>query len=450
MAFQSAKPDAVQAAPVQVGSYFKDMPFNRRHAFLGFALFFAFIIEAWEFMIIIFISNAIAAEFQLSTVQVGSLIGSIFLGMIPGAYLWGFFSDKIGRKKTLIYSLLLYCVFSTISSFAASYEMLFLFRFLAGVALSGMLVTLFPYFAELLPVKQRGKASGYLSAGWPFGVLIAVGVTTLFLEVEGGLGGWRTVLFISSLGGLWAFVLTKVPESPYWLVGKGRQQEAKDIIKYLSNDKISIDEKTVLEVLNVKQANYFEIFKGKLLKLTSLQTIINFTFAFGYWGLYTWIPTLLQEKGLSLSQSLGFVALTSLIQIPGYMAASHLTAKFGRKKIMFLFVTGAAISGFLFAFSSSMTELYLYNFLLSFFNQGAWAVWNTWFGEIYPTNVRAGGYSFGAASQRWANTFAPSIIGFVIGLGWVFGATVSFIELFVVATLIAVLFLPETEGKILE
>ncbi|MGW8428434.1 MFS transporter [Peribacillus simplex] len=435
---------------IQVGEVFKDMPFNSRHAFVGFALFFAFIIEAWEMMIIIFASGAIATEFNLSSVQVGSLIGSIFLGMIPGAYLWGAISDKIGRKKTMIYSLLLYTVFSLISVFSVNFEMLYTCRLLAGVALAGMLVCIFPYFEEMLPVKQRGKYGGYLSAGFPFGVLIAVGITALFLELEGNLGGWRIVMFISSLGGLWALLLTKIPESPYWLAGKGRQEEAKEVIRYLSKNHIIVDQNTKLEVLNAKQANYFEIFKGKLLKLTSLQTTVNFTLAFGYWGLYTWIPTLLMEKGLSMSQSLGFIALTSIIQIPGYVAASHLTAKFGRKKIMFIFVAGAAISGFLFAFSNNMVELYAFNFLLSFFNQGAWAVWNTWFGEIYATNVRGAGYSFGAASQRWANTFAPSIIGFVIGMGWTFGATVSFIEVFVVVAIVSILFIPETEGKILE
>ncbi|MEH7344584.1 MFS transporter [Bacillus sp. JJ1532] len=435
---------------MQVGELFKDMPFNSRHAFVGMVLFFAFVVEAWEMMIIIFLSGAIAAEFNLTAVQTGSIIGAIFLGMIPGAYIWGFISDKIGRKKTMMYSLLLYTLFSLISVFSVNFEMLYAGRLLAGLALAGMLVCIFPYFEEMLPVKQRGKYGGYLSAGWPIGVLIAVGVTVLFMEVEGALGGWRVVLFISSLGGLWAFMLLKIPESPYWLAGKGRQEEAKAVIKFLSKDQINLDQNTNLEVLNVKQANYFEIFKGKWLKLTSLQTIVNFTLAFGYWGLYTWIPTLLMEKGLSMSQSLGFLALTSIMQIPGYMVASHLTAKFGRKKILFLFVTGAAISGFLFAFSTNMVELYAFNFLLSFFNQGAWAVWNTWFGEVYPTNVRGAGYSFGAASQRWANTFAPSIIGFVIGMGWTFGATVSFIEAFVVVTMITILFIPETEGKILE
>ncbi|MBI0579489.1 MFS transporter [Neobacillus cucumis] len=435
---------------IQVGELFKDMRFNKRHAFVGFVLFFAFIIEAWEMMIMIFISGAIASEFKLSAVQVGTLIGSIYLGMIPGAYAWGFISDKLGRKKTMIYSLLLYTLFSVISAFSPNFEVLYISRVLAGISLSGMLVCIFPYFEEMLPVKERGKFGGYLSAGWPFGVLLAIGVTAIFIGVEGSLGGWRIIMFISALAGLWGLLLIKIPESPYWLAGKGRQEEAKEVIRYLSKGTINIDQYTKLEVLDVKQANYFEIFKGKLLKLTTLQTIVNFTLSFGYWGLYTWIPALLQQKGLSMSQSLGFIALTSIIQIPGYMAASHLTAKFGRKKILFTFVAGAAISGFLFAFSSNMFELYAFNFLLSFFNQGAWAVWNTWFGEIYPTNIRGAGYSFGAASQRWANTFAPSIIGLVIGLGWAFGSVVSFIEGFVVVTIITMLFIHETEGKILE
>ena len=185
------------------------------------------------------------------------------------------------------------------------------------------------------------------------------------------------------------------------------------------------------------------------MKTTLLQTIVNFAFSFGYWGLYTWIPTLLQQKGLSMGQSMGFVALSAVAQIPGYLVSAQLTSRFGRKKVMFAFVLFAAIFGFAFAYSSNLTELYIFNFALAFFSLGAWGVWNTWFGEIYPTNIRGVGYSFGVAGQRWANTIAPSLIGFVIGLGWVFGATVSFIQVFMVVTLITILFIRETEGEIL-
>lgn len=434
---------------VEVGSIFQTMPFTKRHRFVGFALFMAFVIEAWEMMIIIMISGNIAADFGLTSIQVGSLIGSIFLGMIPGTYVWGIIGDKIGRKKSIIYSLLLYGVVSLISSFSANYEMLYTLRLLSGFALGGVLACIFPYFEEMLPVKQRGKAAVYLSAGWPIGTLLAIGLTALLMDVEGILGGWRAIIFISSLAGLWAFVIAKIPESPYWLVGKGRVDEAKQIIEDLSEGKTKVESGTELVVYEVKQGSFFEIFKGKLLTTTVLQTIVNFAFSFGYWGLYTWIPTLLQQKGLSMGQSMGFVALSAIAQIPGYLVSGHLTSIYGRKKVMFGFVTFAAIFGFAFAYSSNMLQLYIFNFALAFFSLGAWGVWNTWFGEIYPTNVRGVGYSWGVAGQRWANTVAPSLIGFVIGLGWVFGATVSFIQIFMVITLITILFIRETEGEIL-
>lgn len=92
------KRDQEQEA-IEVGSLFQNMPFTKKHSFVGMALFMAFVIEAWEMMIIIMISGDIAAEFSLTPVQVGSLIGSIFLGMIPGTYVWGIVGDKIGRKK---------------------------------------------------------------------------------------------------------------------------------------------------------------------------------------------------------------------------------------------------------------------------------------------------------------------------------------------------------------
>ncbi|WP_017728845.1 MFS transporter [Halalkalibacterium ligniniphilum] len=434
---------------VEVGSLFENMPFTKKHGFVGFALFMAFVIEAWEMMIIIMVSASIAADFALTPVQVGSIIGAIFLGMIPGSYVWGIIGDKIGRKKTIVYSLLIYGVVSLVSSFSVNYEMLYALRLLSGFSLGGVLVCIFPYYEEMLPVKQRGKAAVYLSAGWPIGTLIAIGLTSILIDVEGMLGGWRAIIFISSLAGLWAFVIAKIPESPYWLAGKGRKAEAKQVIEELSEGQTKIEEDSELVIYQVKQGGFFEIFKHKILKITILQTVVNFAFSFGYWGLYTWIPTLLAQQGLSMGQSMGFLALSAVAQIPGYLAAAHLTSKYGRKKVMFVFVLCAAIFGFAFAYSSSMFQLYAFNFGLAFFSLGAWGIWNTWFGEIYPTNIRGVGYSWGVAGQRWANTVAPSLIGFVIGMGWVFGATVSFIQVFMVITLITILFIKETEGEIL-
>ncbi|KZE95879.1 putative niacin/nicotinamide transporter NaiP [Geobacillus stearothermophilus] len=431
---------------IQVGQLFEKMPVTSEHWKAGLTLFFSFAIEAWEMMIIILVSASIGAEFKLDEAQIGSLIGSIYLGMIPGCLIWGKLIDKFGRKKAMIYSLISYGIISLLSAFAVNYDMLWWLRFCSGLGLAGLMVATFPYFEELLPVKIRGKATVYLASGWPVGFLIAIGVTYLFMDM-----GWRWILGISSIAGLWFLVVAAlVPESPYWLAGKGRQTEAKEVIRRLSAGKMDNEFDNVeLIVEEVKEGSFIEIFRGKFLRPTSLQIIINFCFSWGYWALSSWMPVLLAKKGLSAPQGLGFMALSALFMFPGYMTASYLTGKFGRKKVMFTFVLFAAIGGFGFASSSTMAEMYIWNFVLSFFSLGAWGVWDTWMAELYPTEVRGVSYSIGATAQRVANAIAPSVIGAMLTANTSFLATVSFISTFLVITFIATLFLKEMEGEIL-
>lgn len=428
-----------------VGEWFEEMPFSRTHWYVGFALFMSFVIESWEMMIIILNSASIAAEFNLDTAQLGSLIGAIFLGMIPGALMWGKLMDMLGRKKCMILSLALYGPLPLVSAFAASYEILWAVRFLCGVILSGVLVVTFPLFEELVPVKMRGRATVYLSAGWPLGLLVAIGVTSLLMD-----SGWRGVIGFSSIAGLWAFTVYRlVPESPYWLTEKGRIREAETVINQLSGGKHDA------AVLPMKIAahpdgniSFFDIFRGEISRITLLQTIINFCFAWGYWGLASWMPALLAKKGLSAPDGLSFMAVSALFMFPGYVAASYLTGKLGRKKVMMSFVFIAACAGFAFASSASVEEMYIWNFTLSFFSLGAWGVWNTWMGEIYTTDTRSAGFAWGVSMQRIANTLAPIIIGAMLATTS-FLQTVAFISAFLAVSFFAAIFLPETEGKTL-
>ncbi|MBZ5513448.1 MAG: MFS transporter [Acidobacteriia bacterium] len=422
------------------------MPLTREHWKAGIALFFSFVIEAWEMMIIIMASGMIARDFQLREARLGSLMGSIYLGMIPGCLLWGKITDRIGRKKSMVASLATYGVISLASSFSPTYWILWGTRFVSGVALAGVLVSAFIYFEELLPVKIRGRATVYLASGWPLGMLLAIGVTHALRNTS-----WHWVLAASSLAGWWALVVWKwAPESPYWAAGKGEQALAKQGLEQLSQGRLKIDLAQVeLVVEEYKQGSFLELFRRKLRVVTTLQSLLNFCFCWGYWALATWMPLLLAKKGLSVPEGNEFMALTALIMFPGYMSASWLTHRFGRKKIMVSFVSLAAIFGFLFAQSATLAQMYLWSFGLYFFNQGAWGVWDTWMGELYPTDVRGVGYSVGLTLQRVANALAPVVIGVLLARRASFAATVSFISAFLVATVILTLFLHETEGEVL-
>lgn len=427
-----------------VGEWFEGMTLTRQHWQAGLVLFVAFIIESWEMMIIIFSSGAIGQEFDLDTGQIGSLIGAMFLGMIPGALLWGKLTGPFGRKRCMIWSLGLYSIFPALSALAPSFEALWAARFACGIVLSGALVLTFPYFEELVPVKVRGKATVYLSAGWPIGVLLAIGVTVALMDF-----GWRWVIGVSSLVGLWSLLIHRfVPESPYWLAEKGRTDEAAAAIGHLRGERLP-EQAIRLAGQGQGQMAFLDIFRRAALRVTLIQTVINFCFSWGYWGLASWMPTLLAKRGLSAPEGLGFMAISALFMFPGYISASYLTGRFGRKKVMLVYVLVSAAAGFGFAGSQTINEMYFWNFTLSFFSLGAWGVWNTWLGEIYDTNTRGAGAAWGVSAQRVANAVAPVVIGAML-VNSTFMQTVTFISLFLAVTFVAAAFLPETEGEALQ
>ncbi len=236
-----------------------------------------------------------------------------------------------------------------LSAWAPSLEVLWWLRFICGLVLSGALVITFPYFEELVPVKVRGKATVYLSAGWPVGLLVAVGVTALFMDA-----GWRWVIGFSCLSGLWALAVYKwVPESPYWLAEQGRSSQANVVIAHLSQGAIVAHTRPAQPDAGGSAA-FFDIFRRPATRITVLQTVINFCFSWGYWALTSWMPVLLSERGLSTPEGLNFIAISAAFMFPGYITASYLTGRFGRKSIMLVYVAVAAVAGFGFANSASL------------------------------------------------------------------------------------------------
>ena len=430
----------------QVGDVFRDVPLTREHLKCCLALFFVFAIEAWEMMIIVYTAPLIAQDFSLDALAVGHLIGAMFIGMLLGSLVWGKLAERIGRKGAVVWSLAIYGVISLASAFAPDYASLYALRLFSGVAAVGMMVVTFAHYQELLPVRHRGTLTVYLASGWPIGMLLALGATVWLMPY-----GWRTIIAVSSLGGLWALVVALwVPESPYWLANAKRQAQARAVITRLSRGTVQVPEDCLLQVDQTTSGRQRELFSPALFRISALQILVNFTFSWGYWGLQTWLPTLLQQRGLSLPQSYGFIALSALCMIPGYMAASWLTHRYGRKHVIIGFISASVLAGYGFANAQSLEMLYLSNFALAFFSLGAWGVWGTWIAELYPTPLRTIGYGWAIFAQRVANILAPSLIGALVAYGSSFNMTTTFINAFMLVTVLLALFIPETEGKALD
>src|ERR1700723_1588132 len=212
--------------------HFRRLTPVQRNTFI--ACFLGWSLDAFDFFILIFCVNALAAQFQT---KVSAIAEAIFLtlAMRPGgALLFGWMADRFGRRPTLMVDIIAYSVFELASAFAPSLKVFLIMRAFFGIAMGGEWGVGAALAFETLPAEGRGFFSGLLQEGYVVGNLLAALVYgTLFHFV-----GWRGMFVIGALPAfLVIYIRTKVDESPAWLQGrvskKAESHPGKDILTYL-------------------------------------------------------------------------------------------------------------------------------------------------------------------------------------------------------------------------
>lgn len=444
----STTSEATHPQPTTVGAAFTDMPLTRSHLLFGGILFVTYIIEAWEQVGLVYVSHHVSDDFGVSLAQVGTALGAVALGMVPGTMLWAGVVERIGKKNVSILSLALYGIFALAAACSPHFGLFVVLRFLSGMAFGGVYSVTFPYFMELLPLKRRGQATVALSMGFPIGTLLCIGVSLAF-----GSTTWRIVAVISAVAAVWALAVWKwLPESPYWLVKRGRQAEARTVIHDLGVE-VAADRDLILDPDDADEDSNTDgipaVEKMNTIRLMTLILVISFAYNWGYWGLQSWLPVLLQDKGLSVSGSLGFVALSQLFAVPGYLLAAWATKRFGRRWVFFTFAVGATLGALLFGTASESVQMYLGNIMFAFFILGSWGIWNTWSGEALPTKIRGVGYAASTASLLLSSAIAVPVVGAMMDAGWSSALVVGSIAAFMAVAVLGSFFMPETEGRTL-
>ncbi|XP_067635960.1 synaptic vesicle glycoprotein 2B [Eurosta solidaginis] len=273
-----------------------------------------------------FILPSAQCDLDLNTSSKGWLNSIIFIGMMVGAYFWGSIADAVGRKKVLIVISFMngFCIVA--SSFSQNYEWFMLFRFLNGAALGGSGPVIWSYFAEFQPKAKRGSMLSFMAAFWTFGNLFVAGLA--WLIIPSGIGfktdlitynSWRIFLVVCALPSfIVAFLLFYLPESPKFLLSRGKQERAMAIFRgiFVTNThkpaeqypvaELDIDEKLLAEIkenqagvkgkyskmLSRMAEHSKQLFSSPILKFTIVSITINFTFHIGYYGLMMWFPEL--------------------------------------------------------------------------------------------------------------------------------------------------------------
>jgi putative MFS transporter len=169
---------------------------------------------------------------------------------------------------------------------------------------------------------------------------------------------------------------------------------------------------------------------------------------FSYYGMFLWLPSVMQLKGFSMISSFGYVLVMTIAQLPGYFTAAWLIEKWGRKRVLATFLLGTAAAALGFGMATSLAWLLVMGMLLSFFNLGAWGALYAYSPEQYPGSVRSSGSGLAAGVGRIGGIVGPLLVGSLIASGVSFASIFAIFTAAIVIAVLAVMVLGrETMGQ---
>lgn len=426
------------------------LPVSRFHYLLLITAGLGWMFDSMDTGIISFVLPVLMKTWQLSPQQVGT-IGSIGLvGMAIGAILSGTIADLIGRKKVFASTLVIYSLATGLCGLSWNYESLLFFRFLVGFGLGGQLPVAVTLVSEFSPTKHRGKFLVLLESFWAIGWLLAALISYIIIPRF----GWQTAFYIGSLPALYVFYLwNSIPESPRYLASKGKFAQAEAIVKNIEIQS-GVHRPATKQVSpqtskTAPKMALSELFSRKFIRRTIFLWLLWFGIVYAYYGIFTWLPSLLALKGFSLTKSFEYVMVMTIAQIPGYFSAAYLVDKVGRKPTLSLYLIGTAISAYFFGQSTDVQTILVMGSLMSFFNLGAWGIVYTYTPELYPTHARATGSGWAAGFGRIGGILAPVVVGLMIGSYKLPSQSVflMFAAVLVLTALNVIILGEETKGK---
>src|SRR3954468_19921841 len=326
-----APPSSVDVEDVLRESGFTS--FHRRAvAVTGFAWTFV----AMEILLVGFTVPVFTALWGISGSLAGWIAASALAGSLVGSVVFGRLADRIGRRRIFVTAILWYASFTALTALAWGPWSVSAFRFLAGMGLGGLLVVDPSMLSEYLPPQNRGRCLVLLDFFWPVGLLLATGLSWFFLEQVGGDWSWRYLFLAASFPAFLAFFARlSLPESPYFLARTGRTDDAAEVLEEITGHPVGPEELTVEpEPATSVRELVSRSRRGPSVMIALVWIALNIS----YYGLFLWLPFVLQgEKDFTIDVYL-LLALSALSQFPGYAASIWLVERIGRKPTLTLFL----------------------------------------------------------------------------------------------------------------
>ncbi len=373
------------------------------------------LMDGYDYTIINVAAPVIMKEWGVSKSLFGWVFASAFCGYLFGAIIFGTLSDRIGRKKTLIISSLVFSIGTLLAYFSHSAQSLIPMRVFTGIGIGGAVPCAITLTSEYSPLKGRGKYVSIMYTGFLIGIVLGGFVAGYVLARF----GWRQLFVIGFVAPVLAIILVwfKLPESARWLSARtqtAQQQEVlSDIVRQISPGiQIGTDTQFVSTGSSKSKASFRELFNGRLAWVTAIVWSYYMVSSIAVFFIGSWSPQLLVVKGFSAPTAAFITGSGNILIATGCLISGFYFDKFGFRWGWVLHVIAAVCVFFLGGLQPLGFVILL--FASGFFINSAHMAITILAPIVYPPSCRNQGAGTAIAFARIGAMLGPSIGGMLL------------------------------------
>ncbi len=415
--------------------------FSFRQVLIVFICILVNMVDGFDVVAISMAAPSIAADWNISPEILGYVLSAELVGMSLGALFLAAFSDKYGRRRILLPSILVVTLSTLMTAYSSTPLELIAARLITGLGIGGVLTSIAALASEFTPAKYRAAVTTLVTAGGAVGSLGAAVIADYSLANF----DWQMIFITGAFLGALTLILFAlfVPESVEYLAGQQGVCEKRLSRINRSLKSIGIEPLSALKPPQVGEkkssVGLLQIVSPDFLKFTLLLWSIFFAVFWAGYLVTKWLPKLLIDDGFETSVAVYALTVWLLGTLIGSLTISYLSTRFNIVRVIggMLLLSGITLLVFIGVKPAAVPVLYTFVFLLGAFIGGSSIAMYSLPVVNYPTNLRALGLGLCVGVGRIGAILSPVVTGYLVGEGW--GTYSLFLFVMLPAVIVALL-----------